>query len=1076
MNLPKFSSTVLLTLFLSLTNFSFGGLSVHFFLSPVQGQTIEEKQAEADQLLEQSNQLYQNGQFQEAILLRQQALNIYKVIGNHPMQGRVLGLLGSAYLVLENYDEALDYYKQSLAVAQELDIAAPQGEILLYIGYIYRIKGEYTKAINALQQGLVIAQQLNHQDTEGQILDLLGNNYLLLRNYDKALNYYQQSLANAQELDLIAAQGGILFHIGEIYTIKGDYNRGINSLQQSLVIAQKINNYQLRGDILDLLGNTYSAIKNYDEALNYYQQSLAIAQELDDISHQGRLLISIGDIYIIKDDYTQAIVSFQQSLAIAKQVDDIEIEKSAQQGLLATQQRAKVKQLFEQGFEQYSNSLFQESIKSWEEALSIFRELGDRHNEALILMNLGNAYSGMRHYAQAIQIYQEALLIAQEINDQKHEGALFLNLAVSYTEIGKYEQAIAHIEKSVSIAQEINDRNILMRSFLNLGDILTTLKHNNRAIQVLNNSLKIAQENGDKDIERMTLNNLGIAYTKQGNYTQGINYYKQALAIAQRNNHLSGEVSILCNLGSAYSSLGDYTQAINFSRQSLAKSKKTGAQKCTSRSLNNLGMSLFKLGKLTEAEETLRQAVEYFEETRSFLGDNDDFKISIFEQQAATYRNIQEVLIAQNKTNEALEISERGRARAFVELLAKRLANQDNSFPTTITPPNIEQIKQIAQQQNATLVEYSLIGDNFSIEGKQQTKEAELYIWIVKPTGEITFRRSNLKPLWQQENTSLAKLVTHTRIALGVQGLPLRSLNRDEVAIKPRPGFEPYKDGLNRLHNLLIDPIADLLPTDPKEKVIFIPQSSLFLTPFPALQDENGTYLIEKHTILTAPSIQTLQLTREQKQKTTATGDALVVGNPTMPKVKDDPLEPAIQLASLPGAEKEAKAIAPLLNTQPFTGNEATKSTIVKQMTNANLIHLATHGLLDDVQGMGSAIALAPDSSPGNGLLTATEIYEMNLQAQLVVLSACNTGRGKITGDGVIGLSRSFISAGVPSVLVSLWAVPDAPTGELMVEFYNQLEKNPDKAQALRQAMLVTMKQHPEPKNWAAFTLIGEAD
>ncbi len=195
-----------------------------------------------------------------------------------------------------------------------------------------------------------------------------------------------------------------------------------------------------------------------------------------------------------------------------------------------------------------------------------------------------------------------------------------------------------------------------------------------------------------------------------------------------------------------------------------------------------------------------------------------------------------------------------------------------------------------------------------------------------------------------------------------------------------------------------------------------------------------------------------------------------------MPKVKDDPLEPAIQLASLPGAEKEANAIAPLLNTQALTGNQATKSAIVKQMASANLIHLATHGLLDDVQGMGSGIALAPDSSPGNGLLTATEIYDMNLQANLVVLSACNTGRGKITGDGVIGLSRSFISAGVPSVLVSLWAVPDAPTGELMVEFYNQLEKNPDKAQALRQAMLATMKQHPEPRNWAAFTLIGESD
>lgn len=109
-------------------------------------------------------------------------------------------------------------------------------------------------------------------------------------------------------------------------------------------------------------------------------------------------------------------------------------------------------------------------------------------------------------------------------------------------------------------------------------------------------------------------------------------------------------------------------------------------------------------------------------------------------------------------------------------------------------------------------------------------------------------------------------------------------------------------------------------------------------------------------------------------------------------------------------------------------------------------------------------------------MLTASEILDLKLNAELVVLSACDTGRGRITGDGVIGLSRSLITAGVPSVIVSLWSVPNAPTAELMTEFYrNWPEKKLDKAQALRQAMLTTMKTHPNPKNWAAFTLIGEA-
>jgi len=249
--------------------------------------------------------------------------------------------------------------------------------------------------------------------------------------------------------------------------------------------------------------------------------------------------------------------------------------------------------------------------------------------------------------------------------------------------------------------------------------------------------------------------------------------------------------------------------------------------------------------------------------------------------------------------------------------------------------------------------------------------------------------------------------------------------------------------------------------------------------PFPALQDANGTYLIQKHTILTAPSIQVLDLTRQQRQKLASqqsnSGKALVLGNPTMPSVSAYPGESKQQLSPLPGAEAEAIAIAPLLNTQAITGAQGTKAAIVQKMPQASIIHLATHGLLDDVRGLGSAIALAPSGSD-DGLLTAEEIFDMKLQANLVVLSACNTGFGRITGDGVIGLSRALISAGVPSVIVSLWAVPDAPTSELMQSFYQNLQNNPDKAQALRQAMLTTMKTHPGPRNWVAFTLIGEAE
>ncbi|MEO0768816.1 MAG: CHAT domain-containing protein, partial [Cyanobacteria bacterium J06649_4] len=187
-------------------------------------------------------------------------------------------------------------------------------------------------------------------------------------------------------------------------------------------------------------------------------------------------------------------------------------------------------------------------------------------------------------------------------------------------------------------------------------------------------------------------------------------------------------------------------------------------------------------------------------------------------------------------------------------------------------------------------------------------------------------------------------------------------------------------------------------------------------------------------------------------------------------------LTDAKPLPSLPHAETEAIQIAQLLNTNALVGAAATETAVKQRLEEANLIHLASHGLYqEDGDALQSKIALASNSEEQDGFLTAEEILDYSLQADLVVLSACDTGRGSITGDGVIGLSRSFIAAGTPSVMVSLWQVPDAATSTLMTQFY-QNRQTLDKAQSLRQAMLYMIEQDLEPKDWAAFTLIGEAE
>ncbi|MBX9254880.1 CHAT domain-containing protein [Desmonostoc muscorum CCALA 125] len=429
------------------------------------------------------------------------------------------------------------------------------------------------------------------------------------------------------------------------------------------------------------------------------------------------------------------------------------------------------------------------------------------------------------------------------------------------------------------------------------------------------------------------------------------------------------------------------------------------------------------------------------------------------ETQTSTYHQLQKTLISQNKYQAALELSERSRNRTLVNLLAQQLSISE------VNPPNTERIKQVAKQQNATLVQYSIINDEVIIDGKKQTKESELYIWVIKPTSDIAFRSVDLKPLWQKDKTSLADLIKDSRqfndfrernLKGGIQTFPNKNNNSNNQ--------------LQTLHQLLIKPIVDLLPTQPDEHIIFIPQGELFLVPFAALQDAKGKYLIEKHTIATAPSIQALDLLyQRQTLRRTSPQDVLIVGNPTMPSTSLKPGEPPHKLSQLPGAEQEAKDIASILNTQALTGDAATETTVVQKMPQARIIHLAT---CPDSLGTPYGLALAP-SAQDDGWLTSEEILNLNLKADLVVLSASDTALGKITADGVIGLSRSFFAAGVSSVIGSLWTASDRETAFLMTEFHQKLTENPDKAVALRHAMLETKKKYPNPRDWASFTLIG---
>jgi CHAT domain-containing protein/Tfp pilus assembly protein PilF len=920
---------------------------------------------------------------------------------------------------------------QQSALAQTNQDQLTEAMHLNQEGQKLKSQGDLKAALAKYEQALAITRLIGEQLLQASILNNIGGIYDSRGDYSKAQRVYQGALEIFREkairetspIESQWGEGGVLAGIAGVYINIGEYPKALAFGQQALDIFQSkdirtalpLESSNGQAATLNLMGIIYSRTGEYSRALDLYQQALAIRQSIGDRFGESATLSNIGAIYARSGQHASAIDFFQQALEIQKTIGDYFSESTSLNNICVS----------------YSNlGRYSKALESCQKALQVSISTNNRSNESTALNSIGNIYKWLGQYSLALKSFQKALSIDRSIGNNSGVGILLNNIGGIYADLEEYPKAISFYQQALAIHEKV----------------------------------------GNRTMEVTTLNNIGVVYRSQGQYQKALEPFQKSLLINKKIGDRTSNEAILSNIGLVYENMGQCSKALEFYQLSLDANKITGSPRSKGISLNNIGQCLFLMNQPQAAETNLFAAVDALESLRPDLSDAD--KVSLFETITSVYRSLSVALIAQNKVEPALEVSDRARARSLVELLGSR----QTTNPIAMAKPLIAQIKQIAQTQRATLVQYAIVSDK------------DLYIWVIQPDGNLHFHKTDLSQL----KTPLNQIIATSRKTIGARGRDVRS--DIEVTLTPekqRQIEQQQTQNLRKLYQILIKPIATHLPQDPNQRVILLPQGNLNLVPFAALQAEDGNYLIDQHTLLTAPSIQTLELTRKQadrlRQQPSTSNTNLVIGNPTMPKVVAQLGDEPTQLRSLPGTETEAKAIAPLLNTQPLIGATATKANVLERMKTARVIHLATHGLLDSIKGdVPGAIALAPDGTGerNDGLLTAGEIYDRfaqpgkpALNADLVVLSACDTGRGDIKGEGVIGLSRTLFAAGVPSVLVSLWEVPDAPTAFLMTEFYtNWQTRKLDKARSLRQAILTTKRKFPRPLDWAAFTLIGEAE
>ncbi|MGA2332376.1 MAG: CHAT domain-containing protein [Syntrophales bacterium] len=484
---------------------------------------------------------------------------------------------------------------------------------------------------------------------------------------------------------------------------------------------------------------------------------------------------------------------------------------------------------------------------------------------------------------------------------------------------------------------------------------------------------------------------------------------------------------------------------------------------------------LFDRGRIAEQEgdlkltiDSYRRAVDAIERQRSTIN-TETSKIGFVGDKQAVYRRLIAALFNDKQYSSALEYIERSKSRALVDMLATK---KDFAVQTG----NEGQVRELLamtdnSEQEALAQEIRSKKDNTRsviIKTKEQLQQQASELASLVSVTSISV--AEIQKLIPADETLIEYYYTDKELyafVLTSQGLSAIRLDSGNLAedIKAfRKSLEnassaSYEMLSRQMFNKLMKPVEGSLHT---RKLIIVPHGVLHYLPFYALHDGKD-YVIERYSIRMLPSASVINYL--QRQKVAKAGDILAFGNPDLGDSKYD----------LIYAQNEAIAVS---KTRPrskvFLRKEATETALEKYGAGFSYIHFATHGEFDADKHLNSALLLAADAE-SDGKLTVDKLYSMKLDADLITMSACETGLSKIAnGDDLVGLTRGFLYAGSSSIVASLWKVDDLATAELMTRFYRELEST-DKREALRTAQLETKKKYPHPYYWASFQLTGNA-
>ncbi len=853
-----------------------------------------------------------------------------------------------------------------------------------------------------------------------------------------------------------------------VYNALGDPQTALDFFNQSLTLTRQVGDKAGEATTLNNIGNVYSALGDKQIALDFYHQSLSLSRQVGDIAQEAITLNNIGLVYDALGDSQQALDFYNQSLPLSRQVGGIA-------------------------------------------------------QEAITLNNIGAVYSALGDKQTALDFYNQSLPLRRQVGDKAGEAVTLNNIGRVYDALGDSQTALDYLNQSLPLQRQVGDKAGEAVTLNNIGSVYDALGDKQRALDFYNQSLPLQRQVGDKAGEAVTLNNIAFVYNDLGDSQQALDYFNQSLPLSRQVGDKAQEATTLGNFASLKRSQGNLTEALTDMELAIniieeLRTKIISQDLRTSYFATVYGYYEFYIDLLMELHQQNpnqgydAKALNASERGRArslldILAESGaDIKKGVDPQLLAEEKSLLQQLNALDQTRK-LNPGERNidELKQEIEAIRRELRNLEveikrNSpqyanlqYPSPLTASEIQQ--QVIDEETVLLV-YSL--------GTERS-----FLWLVSTTEVKSYqlpKRSDIEALatsFLEEIQSLAVVPpTGEKLSQILLSPVINQLGNKRLVI--------VGDGILQTVPFaalpLTSPPTPLLQGEGSQKS---DNSSLLLGGTEGGQNRSYTPLIVQHEIVNLPSASSLAILREQVQgRTPAPKKVVVIADPVF-----EENDPRFQVASQPQTEsndvntivlrqsledflgksfgrlqhtrQEAEAILALVPDNlerlalDFNANRTTATD--SNLSQYQIVHFATHGLLNETQPELSGLVFSLYDETGTekaGFLQLSDIFNLTLSAELVVLSACQTGVGQdIRGEGLVSLTRGFMYAGAERVVVSLWAVADNSTSELMQNYYRKiLEMGSNPATAMREVQLemIQSDNYNAPFFWAPFVFQGE--